>query len=74
MILALVSAGCKGSTKSVKPEIAVLRACERPAWIPEKNLTMNEVERYWAKDRQNLVNCGVSKAALIKWLKRNGLI
>jgi len=73
-LLPFLVVGCKGSTGSVKPETSMLRSCALPASLPDRDLTQAEVERFWIRDRQNLINCGVSKKALVNWLKRNGKI
>lgn len=46
---------------------ALLRDCSRPVRLPERELTQAEVEEFWLRDRQALVECGVSKEALERY-------
>ena len=73
-VLLLAVTGCAASTKSgnIKPELAVTQKCQRPVKLPDRELTQVEVEKYWLKDRKALIQCGVTKEALISWLKKNG--
>lgn len=73
-VLLLALTACAGSTKSgsLKPEVYVTQKCSRPVLLPERALTQAEVEKFWAKDRKALLQCGMTKETLLKWLKQNG--
>jgi len=43
--------------------------CADPQLLPERKLTQEEVERYWAKDRANLVVCRDQKGAIVAYFK-----
>lgn len=65
-------AGCAGSTlfhRSVlEPAPAELRAgCAAPTVLPDHDLTQGQVEILWLRDRQELVNCDMGKAALLRY-------
>ena len=72
--LPLAVTACAGSTKSgnVKPELAVTQKCKLPVSLPDRDLTQAEVEKFWMRDRKALLECGVTKESLVKWLKKNG--
>jgi hypothetical protein len=75
LLLALTA--CAASTKSgssAKPELSVTQKCARPVLLPDRELTQADVEKLWVKDRKALVQCGVTKQALVNWLKKNGKI
>lgn len=51
------------------------RICAQPVPLPERTLSQAEVEAFWLRDRQALVECGVSKAALMRYYQnRDALI
>lgn len=43
--------------------------CAQPVPLPERELTQAEVEEYWLRDRAALVECGVTKAALLRYYR-----
>lgn len=46
---------------------ALAARCATPVRLPERELTQAEVEEYWLRDRQALIECGVSKDALLRY-------
>ncbi len=75
MLIAGLSAlaACSESIGSVEPpkltpppeEITV--RCDRPGALPERPLTQSEVEAYWIRDRERLVQCGYRFDALLAY-------
>jgi hypothetical protein len=72
MILMLVSlpflsGACNDLTRFVKPNIdaTLLLPCDDPVFIPERDLTQEEVERYWGEDRSRLVACRDKHTGLV---------
>lgn len=66
-----------GSIKSANPAFiapAVIAECADLPLLPEKEMTMAEVEQAWGKDRYLYVVCQSSKAELIQILKDRGLV
>lgn len=84
MLVALLSVltACADSIQSSsEPPIltaapAELRGiCAQPVPLPERELTQAEVEEFWLRDRAALVECGVTKAALLRYYQnRDALI
>ena len=74
--LAFLLTACAGSTKPAKPGLVVqpdsrlTQSCKRPVKLPEKELSQKEVETFWRKDRVALINCGVSKDALVRFYRK----
>ena len=72
---AFLLTACGGSTRldkagiRVQPDSKLTEKCSLPSKLPERNLTQVDVERLWSKDRAALIRCGVTKEALIKFLK-----
>jgi hypothetical protein len=46
-----------------------LERCSRPIKLPDRELTQLDIERFWAKDRAELVKCGLSKEKLVAILR-----
>lgn len=40
-------------------------ACATPVRLPERELSQAEVEEFWLRDRQALIDCGLTKEALL---------
>lgn len=74
--LLLAATGCAASTKSARPrlqpEAYVTAPCKKPIQLPDRELTQADVEKLWVRDREALLACGMTKEALVKWLKANG--
>lgn len=67
-------AACGDSTRfSSKPPVLepapweLTRICPQPVPLPERTLSQAEVEEFWLRDRQALVECGIDKAALLRY-------
>lgn len=56
-VVFLVSCGPATMTNFGQVAPQVLEECSRLAQLPERNLNMSEVERYWTKDRLDYVKC-----------------
>lgn len=73
MLLSLpfLSGACSDLTRFAKPNIdsILLLPCDDPVFIPEKDLTQAEVEKYWGEDRSRLVACRDKHTGLILVLK-----
>jgi len=41
--------------------------CPRPVRLPDRELSQAEVEAYWLRDRQALIECGLTKQALLNY-------
>lgn len=41
--------------------------CSGPVILPERELTQSQVEELWLRDRSALVECGLSKEALVEF-------
>jgi len=72
IFFAAILAGCNSSKETlpvaVKPRIdpvpVELRIpCEPPVTLPDRELSQNEVEKYWSGDRGELSKCGARHAA-----------
>ena len=83
LLLAALSAqtACAASTGSGSPpridpvDGALTRLCERPAKLPDRDLSEAEVVRLWGTDRKNLVDCGHRHSAHVAAVEtRDGLI
>jgi len=72
MALFLLQA-CAGSIRSTEPPQldpapeALTATCPRPVTLPDRALTQAEVEAFWLKDRQRLVECGLTKQAVVEY-------
>jgi len=79
-LLALTA--CAASIKSIDgpPRLDSIPAeltnkCANPVELPDRPLTQEEVEMYWLNDRANLVACGLSRDAILKYYSdRDNLI
>ena len=77
-----VLTACAGSTRSnnnlqgvLTPAPAELVVpCASPITLPERELTQAEVERYWLKDRKNLVICKRQKDGVVKYYEKRDKI
>jgi hypothetical protein len=47
---------------AIPPSVAT---CERPLTLPEGAITRAQVEQLWARDRGNLIKCGMNLETLI---------
>ncbi len=58
---------------AVPPQLAA--PCPRPVTLPNRALTQAEVEAFWLRDRQRLVECGLTKQAVVDYYSnRDALI
>lgn len=64
MAAALILSGCGGLIGSkpdpapeIKPAPSLLQPCAQPVTIPEKDLTDQEIEVMWGRDRRALRVC-----------------
>lgn len=80
MSLSLLQA-CGDSIRSTEPPQldpvpeALAAACPRPVVLPDRSLSQAEVEAFWLRDRQRLVECGLTKQAVVDYYKnRDALI
>lgn len=70
--------GCGGSTKLDNPGLRatldskLIEKCARPVKLPNRELTQLDVERFWAKDRAELIKCGLTKEKLVAIVKQRG--
>jgi hypothetical protein len=46
------------------PDSALTKDCPRPVDLGDKELTQEQTEGFWIKDRSALIACGRSKRAL----------
>ena len=54
---------------------ALTAACPRPVVLPDRSLSQAEVEAFWLRDRQRLVECGLTKQAVVDFYRnRDALI
>lgn len=75
MLLALpfLLAACGASIPSSNPPVLdpppaqLTRSCPRPVDLPDRALSQVEVEELWIRDRQALINCGLSKDAVVRY-------
>lgn len=64
---------CADSIRSTEPPQldpapeAITSACPRPVKLPDRALTQAEVEAFWLRDRQRLVECGLTKQAVVDY-------
>ena len=56
LLIACLLAGCGGLIKSAP--MPKTPPCQPPVLLPLKPLSDQEVEIYWARDRNELVSCG----------------
>ena len=82
-LLAAVSAltACAASTGSgsrprIDPvDLTLTRACERPATLPNRDLSEDEVVRLWGSDRTHLLDCANRHKAHVEAIRiRDDLI
>lgn len=70
---ALALAACSGSivstdgTKLTAADSSVTGPCARPVKLPNRDLSQADVERYWSRDRANLVRCAGEKAEVVRY-------
>lgn len=71
--LPFLLAACGASIQSSEPPTLnpapaqLTRSCPRPVDLPDRPLSQLEVEELWIRDRQALINCGLSKDALARY-------
>lgn len=64
---------CADSIRSTEPPQldaappALTQPCPRPVTLPDRALTQAEVEAFWLRDRQRLVECGLTKQAVVDY-------
>jgi hypothetical protein len=74
-MLGFLLTACGGSTKLDKPGLQaaidskLLEKCSRPVKLPNRDLTQLDIERFWAKDRAELIKCGLTKEKLVAVLR-----
>ena len=82
-LLAAVSAltACAPSTGSDSPpridpvDLTLTRPCERPTRLPNRDLSENEVVRFWGSDRKSLLDCANRHKAHVEAIRiRDDLI
>lgn len=68
--------GCAASIRSsneppvLSPAPSGLTAsCASPVRLPDRELSQSEVEEYWLRDRQALIECGMTKEALLAYYR-----
>ncbi|HHN67530.1 MAG TPA: hypothetical protein ENK15_05780 [Thermopetrobacter sp.] len=54
----------------VAPPPALTRPCARPARLPGRALAAAEVERFWGRDRANLIICRRRNGALVDYYRK----
>jgi hypothetical protein len=54
------------------PPPSLTRPCARPVRLPERDLTGQEGEVLWGRDRAALVACGSQAAGLTDWIETTG--
>lgn len=70
---ALVLTACAGSTKFTDgvtltaADASITGPCNRPVKLPNRDLSQADVEKYWSRDRANLVRCAGEKAEVVKY-------
>ena len=70
---ALALAACKGSiistdrTRLTAADSSITGPCARPVRLPERKLSQADVEKYWSRDRANLVRCAGEKAEVVRY-------
>lgn len=74
--LVLALTGCAGLTDFFKakqaprldpPPKALQSRCQDPVLLPERELTQQEVEAYWGRDRANLIVCTDRHSGLLRF-------
>jgi len=77
-ILGACAASIQSSTEPPRLVDAPARlqeACAKPLRLPDRELTQADVEKYWLRDRQALLACGMTKQALLDYyLNRDALL
>ena len=58
MLVVLMLAGCERSTLSDKAP------CRAPVDLPDRGISQGEAFRFWARDRQALVECGAANGVV----------
>ncbi len=77
-MLGFLLTACGGSTKLDSPGLKaaidskLLEKCQRPVKLPNRDLTQLDIERFWAKDRAELIKCGLTKEKLVAIVKQRG--
>lgn len=75
VLLSVLTACADSIQSSNKPPVLepapqeLTGACPQPVVLPERELTQAEVEGYWLRDRAALIECGVTKAALLRYYR-----
>lgn len=54
----------------VDPPGPLVSTCETPVLLPERTLSQSEVERYWLRDRENLLQCGIQLDSLVEFYRK----
>ena len=69
MIVLMLQTGCSQQKVVDIPEINLLPSleepCNNPVKIPEKELTQENIENLWIKDRIALINCKKKKDSIV---------
>ncbi len=62
-------AACGGSTfADLPPPPSLTAPCPKPVTLPERELSVTEIELYWGRDRGHLRQCGEQVDALAGWV------
>lgn len=73
IVSALVLTACAGSTKYTDgptltgADSSITGPCNRPVKLPNRALSQADVEKYWSRDRANLVKCAGEKAEVVRY-------
>lgn len=69
MTVLMLQTGCSQQKVVDIPEINLLPSlkepCDNPVEVPEKELTQENVENLWIKDRISLINCKKKKDSIV---------
>jgi hypothetical protein len=53
------------------PPPSLTAPCPMPVALPERALSMTEIELYWGRDRGHLRQCGEQLAGLVGWANQD---
>jgi hypothetical protein len=65
-------AGCGGLISAdLPPPPSLTTPCPTVAALPDRALTMTEIEVYWGRDRGSLRQCESQHSALVQWVQKD---
>jgi len=68
LVFLLLASCASTSVKPLLPPPSLTQPCTAPARLPERDMTDQEIEVQWGRDRSALRSCGSRLDGLAKWV------